>query len=72
MKKTAIPKMTKLPYKKIAKEIDASMKSDVQKFFEKTKFQYKAQQNPEKPYLLYPHTKPHQVVESSHTRAVCR
>ena len=52
---TKIPKMTKLSYEKTDKELEASVKSDVQAFFEKTKATTRAKQ--EKPFLLYPRSK---------------
>jgi hypothetical protein len=57
-----IPKMTKLSYKKTDEELNASVKAEVKAFFEKTKADARAKQ--EKPYLMYPHRKLHQVVQS--------
>jgi hypothetical protein len=47
--------MTKLSYKKIDEELNASVKTEVKAFFEKTKADARAKQ--EKPYLMYPRVK---------------
>jgi hypothetical protein len=52
--------MTKLPYEKTDKELNASVKAKVKAFFEKTKADARAKQ--EKPYLMYPRVKLCQVV----------
>jgi hypothetical protein len=57
---TKIPKMTKLPYEKTDEELNASIKTKVKAFFEKTQADARAKQ--EKPYLMYPRVKLRQVV----------
>ena len=57
---TKILKMTKLSYEKTNEELKASVKSDVQAFFKKTKAASRAKQ--EKPFLLYSHSKLRRVV----------
>ena len=54
--------MTKLSYEKTDEELEASVKSDVQAFLEKTKAAARAKQ--EKPFLLYPRSKLRQVVQA--------
>jgi hypothetical protein len=54
--------MTKLPYEKTNKELNASVKAEVKAFFEKTKADARAKQ--EKPYLMYPRVKLCQVVHN--------
>jgi ABC-type phosphate/phosphonate transport system substrate-binding protein len=48
----AIPKMTKLFDEKTAKEIDASVKTDVDNFFAKVKAKSEEKRNPEKLYFF--------------------
>jgi hypothetical protein len=57
-----IPKTTKLSYEKTDEELNASVKAEVKAFFKKTKADARAKQ--EKPYLLYPHGKLRQVMQS--------
>jgi hypothetical protein len=54
--------MTKIPYEKTDEELNASVKVEVKAFFEKTKADARAKQ--EKPYLMYPRVKLHQVVQA--------
>jgi hypothetical protein len=54
--------MTKLSYEKTDEELNASVKAEVKAFFEKTKADARAKQ--EKPYLMYPRVKLHQVVQA--------
>jgi hypothetical protein len=57
-----ISKITKLPYEKTDEELNASVKTEVKAFFEKTKVDARAKQ--EKPYLMYPCIKLRQVVQA--------
>jgi hypothetical protein len=59
--------MTKLSYEKIAEELDASVKMDVDKFFSHCRAKNRAKRNPEKPYLCIPPEKLRRTVDAHQT-----
>jgi hypothetical protein len=66
--------MMKLSYEKIAEELDASVKMDMDKFFSHCRATSRAKRNPEKPYLCIPLEKLRRMVDAHQIkqRADCK